>query len=291
MPEMNRNIAKPFLKWAGGKTKLVSEIYNSLPDDFSSYTTYIEPFVGGGSIFFSISQQFNNINNIIINDINKDLIIGYNIIKNNPDELIENLRNLENQYKELNNLECKSDLYYKIRKNFNLRENNDLTQTAYLIFLNKTCFNGLFRVNSKNEFNVPFSKAENPTICDQNNIINVSKLLQKVTILNVDYSETIKYIDNKTLFYFDPPYKPVSKTSSFNSYSKEGFNDEDQVKLKKFCDQLTNLNVKWLLSNSDINFFDNLYANYNIKRVSMKRTINSDSKKRGEISELLIKNY
>jgi len=291
MIETEQNTTKPFLKWAGGKTKLLPEIYNSLPNDFSTYTTYIEPFVGGGSLFFSISQKFNNLKTLIINDINTDLIIGYNIIKNNPNELISNLKKLENSYKKLISIEDKSNLYYKIRADFNLRNSNDLIQTAYLIFLNKTCFNGLFRVNSKGEFNVPFSKSENPTICDEKNIINVSNILQKTTILNVDYYQTIKYIDDKTFFYFDPPYKPVSKTSSFNSYSKDGFNDDEQLRLKKFCDQLTNLNVKWLLSNSDVNFFDNLYNNYTIKRVHMKRFINSDPQKRGEVSELLIRNY
>lgn len=286
---------KPFLKWAGGKTKLIQKILEHLPVNFNEIERYIEPFVGGGALLFYILKTYPNIKNAVINDVNKDLTDGYNIIKNNPNELINELKFLENDYLLSND---KSSFFYDIRNKFNKRDNNELIQTSYLICLNKTCFNGLFRVNSKNEFNVPFGKYPNPKICDDKNIIEVNKILQKVTILNGDYSKTFDYANKQTFFYFDPPYKPISKSSSFNSYSKDSFNDDEQIRLKEFCDKLNENDIQWVLSNSDVknnnvnnNFFDDLYEKYNINRVSMKRSINSDASKRGEIFELLIKNY
>jgi len=294
MKEDNTYEGKPFLKWAGGKTKLIKDIQSSLPENFSDFNTYIEPFVGGGALLFWILKTYPNIKRAIVNDINKDLTDAYNIVKHRPKELIEELKILNNRY--LN--EDKSSLFYEIRKKFNSRNNNDLIQTSYLIFLNKTCFNGLFRVNSKNEFNVPFAKMENPKICDEKNIIDVSNVLQNVVILNGDYTKTIDYANEHSFFYFDPPYKPISKSSSFNSYSVDSFDDSEQNRLKEFCDRLNNKRIKWILSNSDVkninpedNFFDELYKNYNINRVLMKRTINSNASKRGGIFELLIKNY
>jgi len=287
--------SKPFLKWAGGKTKLIPEIYSNLPENFSSIDTYIEPFVGGGALLFWILRTFPNIKNAIINDINKDLTNSYNIIKNNSKELIEKLKNISDKY---NLSGDKSLFFYNIRKEFNSRINSELIQTVYLIFLNRTCFNGLFRVNSKNEFNVPFGKYPNPRICDEKNILEVSEILQKVIILSGDYTNTFNYINKNSFFYFDPPYKPLSKTASFNAYSVDSFNDDEQYRLKDFCDKLNKNNIKWILSNSDVkninpedNFFDELYRDYNINRVLMKRTINSDASKRGQIFELLIKNY
>jgi DNA adenine methylase len=291
-------IAKPFLKWAGGKSKLIPEIINILPKDFGIYNTYVEPFLGSGALLFWILQSYPNIEKAIINDINEDLINSYKTIRDNPDSLLNKLNVLQKNYKDCKKLEDKSNMFYDIRKKFNMGTDDIMEKTSYLIFLNKTCFNGLFRVNSKNEFNVPFNKNENPTICDEENIINVSKLLKNVEILNVDYSKTIEYIKEKTLFYFDPPYKPLSKTASFNSYSKDVFNDDEQKRLKEFCDMLSTNKIKWILSNSDLknvepnnNFFDDLYVDYNIRRVSMKRQINSNASKRGDVFELLINNY
>lgn len=286
---------RPFLKWAGGKSKLINKIDSILPDIISQNDiTYVEPFVGGGALLFWILKKYKNINNVVINDVNKDLIDAYKKIKSSPIDLIDKLKNLEIDFKKSDD---KKNFFLDIRKKFNSRIEDNLIQSSYLIFLNKTCFNGLYRVNSKNEFNVPFGGYENPTICDDKNIMEVSYALQKVTILNGDYTETIKYINNNSFFYFDPPYKPLSKTSSFNSYSKDNFDDNEQIRLKEFCDKLNDLDVKWVLSNSDVKnvdeldeFFDDLYKDYKIERVSMKRSISSKGNGRGEIFELLIRN-
>ena len=294
--ELKINVdSKPFLKWAGGKTKLIPEILKNLPNNFENIDTYIEPYVGGGALLFWMLKTYPNIKKAIINDINKDLTDSYNIIKYKPKEIIEELKTLNEGY--LSSVD-KSLFFYDIRKKFNSRTNDDLIQTSYLIFLNKTCFNGLFRVNSKNEFNVPFAKLETPKICDEKNIMDVSEVLQKVTILNGDYTKTFDYADESSFFYFDPPYKPISKSASFNAYSTDAFGDNEQNRLKEFCDKLNDNGINWILSNSDVkninpedNFFDDLYKDYNINRVLMKRMINSNASKRGGIFELLIKNY
>jgi len=171
-------------------------------------------------------------------------------------------------------------------------------QSALFIFLNRTCFNGLYRVNSKNEFNVPIGSYKHPMICDKENILAVSKALQKVEIICGDFEQTIQYADGNTLFYFDPPYKPLSETSNFNAYAKDNFDDNEQIRLRDFCQKLDNLNYYWILSNSDVkgkdennHFFDELYANFEIKRVLAKRNINANPEKRGVLNELLITNY
>ena len=191
----------------------------------------------------------------------------------------------------------KKEYYYAKRNLFNLRNSDKTTQSALFIFLNRTCFNGLFRVNRKNEFNVPIGSYKKPLICNRENLNAVSKILQRVEILNGDYSETLKYASSNTLFYFDPPYKPLSETSSFNSYSKDEFNDSEQIRLKQFCTKLDNLHHQWILSNSDVkgknpndNFFDDLYSEFNILRVNARRNINANPNKRGKLTELLITN-
>jgi DNA adenine methylase len=294
--------AKPFLKWAGGKGQLIKTIETALPKDLykKKGLIYIEPFIGSGAVMFWFLQQFPNVEQAVINDINSDLTTAYNIIKYQPDDLINALGKIEKQYYKLADEECKKNFFLEKRKQFNNRNLNDLQNTVLLIFLNRTCFNGLYRVNSKNEFNVPFGKYVHPKICNAETIMADSNLLKKVTILNGDYAATIKHAGKNTFFYIDPPYKPLSKTSSFNSYAKDVFNDAEQVRLKDFCDSLTKKKYQWLLSNSDPkninsddNFFDDLYSgndNY-IKRVRAKRMINSNSAKRGEIFELLISNY
>jgi len=292
-------IAKPFLKWAGGKTQLINDIEKSLPIDLiNTKFTYIEPFVGSGAVLFWMLNNFPNLKKAVINDINEDLINTYRIIASNPQELISTLENFQNEYHTFeNNQEKRKEYYYQKRSLYNSRIENNINQAALFIFLNRTCFNGLYRVNRKNEFNVPIGSYKKPMICDAENILAVSKALQKVEILCGDYEQTLEYTEGKSLFYFDPPYKPLSETSSFNSYAKDEFNDEEQIRLRDFCHKLDILNHTWILSNSDVkgkdkndSFFDDLYADFNIKRVEAKRSINANPEKRGKLTELLITN-
>jgi DNA adenine methylase len=291
---------RPFLKWAGGKTQLLSEIETVLPVDLSvrKNLTYIEPFIGSGAVMFWFLQRYPNVKKAIINDINPDLITACNIIKKEPKSLISALLKLEKKYKSLVEEDDRKKFFLEIREKFNLRNTTEVESTSLLIFLNRTCFNGLYRVNSKTEFNVPFGRYTNPKICDEKNILAVSNLLQRVTILNGDYQLTLKHAGKNSFFYFDPPYKPLNKTSSFNAYASEVFNDEQQERLATFCRKLDAEGHQWLLSNSDMkneneddNYFDNLYSGFNIKRVKAKRMINSNALKRGEIDEILINNY
>ena len=292
-------IAKPFLKWAGGKTQLLEEIRNLLPENFKQKETFIEPFVGSGAVLFWMLNKFSNIKKAVINDINSDLIICYNVIKNNVEELIIHLKKLESEFYQYQHDRDKRFVYFKKNRTlFNERLSSDIFQAALFIFLNKTCFNGLFRVNSKNGFNVPMGSYKTPLICNEENLYLVSKALKKVKILNGDFEKTLNEIEGKSFFYFDPPYKPLSKTSSFNSYAKDVFNDDEQIRLRDFCSKLDSMGHFWLLSNSDVknsnecgNFFDELYSAFSINRVMVKRMINSKSKKRGPISEILIRNY
>lgn len=291
--------AKPFLKWAGGKTQLIQQIKDRLPDYIvADRFTYIEPFVGSGAVLFWMLNEFPNLEKAIINDINSDLTDSYITIKNNVEELINILGNWEFEYHNISSIEeSKKEYYYEKRELFNLRISDQTTQSALFIFLNRTCFNGLYRVNKSNKFNVPIGSYKTPQICNETNLKAVSKVLQKVEILNGDYTETLQYAKENTLFYFDPPYKPLSETSSFNSYAKDDFNDAEQIRLKEFCELLDNNNHNWLLSNSDVrgknpddNFFDDLYADYNIHRVNARRSINANPSKRGKLTELLITN-
>jgi DNA adenine methylase len=291
--------AKPFLKWAGGKTQLISEIEKNLPHSvIDKKFTYIEPFVGSGAVLFWMLNEFDNLQKAIINDINEDLINTYKTIQSTPKELISILEDLQKEYHSLENAkEKKSAYYYQKRDLFNSRKEEQVIHSALFIFLNRSCFNGLYRVNRSNEFNVPIGNYNRPTICDKVNILSVSKALQRVELLCGDFEQTIDYADSSTLFYFDPPYKPLNETSSFNSYAKEEFDDDEQIRLKKFCERLDMLGYSWILSNSDVkdgnasnNFFDNLYAEFAVKRVDAKRSINANSEKRGFIKELLITN-
>ncbi len=291
--------AKPFVKWAGGKSQLLYEIDSLIPTYLKQNRfTYIEPFVGGGAVLFWVLQKYPNIERAIINDINSDLTNSYETIKENVEELIAILKKWEKEYHSLKDKpEEKKEYYYSKRKLFNSRVSDKTTQTALFIFLNRTCFNGLYRVNRKNEFNVPIGSYKTPMICDEDNLRAVSQALQKVTILNGDFEETLRYAKNNTLFYCDPPYKPLNDTSNFNSYAKEEFDDNEQIRLAKFCKKIDSLGYQWILSNSDVkvenpnnNFFDELYSEFNIKRVKARRSINSNPEKRGELTELLITN-
>lgn len=293
------SIAKPFLKWAGGKTQLLTEIERVLPKNIlRKKFTYIEPFVGSGAVLFWMLEKFENIDKVVINDINSDLINTYKIITNKPQELISILDILQGEYHSLEGDEDKKqEYYYKKRTLYNTRETDLVTQASLFIFLNRTCFNGLYRVNKSNGFNVPMGSYKKPTICDGENLKAVSQALQKVEILNLDYKETLQYAEENTLFYLDPPYKPLNDVS-FNAYSKYDFNDNEQIELKEFCSKIDILGHHWILSNSDVkghikddDFFDNLYANYQIERVKAKRMINSKASKRGELNELLITNH
>ncbi len=293
--------ARPFLKWAGGKSQLLDAISARIPDDVmqAGQFTYVEPFVGSGAVLFWVLNNYPGVTKAVINDINEDLINAYKAIQMDVETLISCLQRLGDDYYSIKKEDERKVFFLERREEFNTRTNDISKHSALLIFLNRTCFNGLYRVNSKNEFNVPFGKYKNPRICDTSNLKAVSKALQKVTILNTDFTETYKHVDERpAFFYLDPPYKPISQTSSFNSYSKDGFDDKEQKRLKKFLDKLNGEQHPWLLSNSDPknidpedDFFDTLYKDYIIERVKAKRAINSNAKKRGEIAELLIRNY
>ena len=304
--QMSNYNAKPFLKWAGGKTQLIPIIRDLLPNDLveNKIDTYIEPFVGGGALFFHLAQSC-DFKNIYLIDSNIELVISYNVIKNNVNELIEELRIISDKYLGLNKEEQKK-YYYEIREIYNSFDKDvDVAQysadfikrAAYTIFLNRTCFNGLYRVNKNKLFNVPMGSYKNPTILEENNLKNVSKVLQNAEILCGDFSMAEQFIKGKTFIYFDPPYRPISKTSAFNSYSSEQFNDEEQKRLKHILDCCNKDNVYLMESNSDPTnfvedpFFDDLYSGYNIHRVLATRIINSNAEKRGNVRELVITNY
>ncbi|MBF0211553.1 MAG: DNA adenine methylase [Desulfamplus sp.] len=295
----NRAIkAKPFLKWAGGKTQLIKEISLKFPFKTDETFNYVEPFVGSGAVLFWVLNNFPNIGKVVINDINGDLINSYVIIKEDVSKLIEILEQFEHEYHALaENIEEKKEYYYAKRELFNKRVSDNTLQTAIFIFLNRTCFNGLYRVNRNNCYNVPIGSYNRPMICDKENLLSVNQLIRNVEILSGDFEQTAHYANKNTIFYFDPPYKPLSATSSFNSYAKDNFNDDEQIRLKKFCDKLNSLNCRWILSNSDVkysnpndNFFDDLYCGYEINRVMAKRSINANPDKRGQLSEVLILN-
>jgi len=290
--------AKPFLKWAGGKTQLLTVIGSEFHYKNNDKFVYIEPFVGSGAVLFWVLNNYPNIEKVVINDINFDLINSYKIIKNNVKFLINILEEWQQEYHDFSDRQdLKKKYYYAKRELFNQRISTEIEQAALFIFLNKTCFNGLYRVNKKNKFNVPIGSYKKPMICDRDNLMTVSKALTNVEILNDDFEKTLDYATSNSFFYFDPPYKPLSNTSNFNSYAKGSFNDEEQIRLKDFCDRLDLLQAKWMLSNSDVkgenpedDFFDNLYQSYQINRVLARRSINSKASKRGKLSELLITN-
>lgn len=300
--------AKPFLKWAGGKTQLISELINFLPYEILSsqeIENYVEPFIGGGALFFYLKNNF-FVKKSVIMDINKDLILTYKTIQNNPFELINHLEDIKKKYHH-NSVEQNKILFYEIRKSFNeqLKEidynsyqSNWCLRSAYLIFLNKTCFNGLFRQNSKGEFNVPFGGYKYPKIYDKINILEVSKALNNTEIICSDFRESEKYIGNKTLVYFDPPYRPLNKTSAFTTYSSEGFGEQEQIELSSFFKKMHERGAFLILSNSDPKnenpndiFFETLYLNFKIHTVKASRMINCIGDKRGKINELLITNF
>ncbi len=300
--------ARPFLKWAGGKTQLLIEFQNRLPESIREkklINNYIEPFIGGGAMFFFLKRNY-EVKNSIIMDINKELIIGYKTLKNDYNAVIDKLCAIEETYLKKTD-DKRKEFYYKIRDDYNEQMKdfdyknygeNWIDRTSFLIFINKTCFNGLFRQNLKGGFNVPFGRYKNPKICDKDNIIEVGKALKNTEIINGDFTLSSHYIEKESLVYLDPPYRPLNKTSNFTSYSKDGFDDNDQHRLAQFFKEMDKKGAYLMLSNSDPKnedpddeFFDNLYKEYKIERVPAKRFINCDASKRGEINELIIRNY
>ncbi len=302
------SIARPYLKWAGGKTQLLLELENRLPRSILESRVikrYVEPFVGGGAMFFYLKNHYQVTESILL-DVNPELIMAYRVIQNEVDKLITILKDMETSHLS-NGEEDRKENFYSIREKYNqkMREmdyhnfsDEWIQRTAWLIFLNKTCFNGLFRINSKGEFNVPFGRYRNPTICDEGNLMAVHRALEKTEILCRDFTHAGNFIEKNTLVYMDPPYRPLNSTSHFTSYSRERFNDQDQEKLAHFYREMDSKGAYLILSNSDPknhdledNFFDELYQGYEIHRVPAKRNINSNTSSRGEIKELIIRNF
>lgn len=292
---------KPFLKWAGGKAQLIPDILALLEARSSGWRefTYIEPFVGAGAILFAVLDRFPNLSKVVINDVNPVLVNAYEILKSDPENLIAQLEGIQEEYYGLKDLESQKNFFFETRDRFNaLAPSDKLPKTVLFLFLNKTCFNGLYRVNRQGLFNVPFGKYKKPSICNRENLIAVHQSLQKVEILQGDFSQTFDRAEGNTIFYFDPPYKPIKETSAFTAYVKESFDDGEQIRLKAFCDRVNESGHSFIVSNSDVTnfdpsdrFFDDLYQNYIIQRVKARRNINSKADERGEISELLISNF
>jgi DNA adenine methylase len=282
--------ARPFLKWAGGKTQLLDEIDPRLPSkeiESGQIDIYIEPFIGGGAVFFHIAQKYPHIRHFVLLDVNEDLVNCYNTIKSDVTSIIVELHKLERRYLRSDETTRKF-LFYHIRDKFN----HDRSPSK-LIFLNKTCFNGLYRVNRSNEFNVPFGNYKNPTICDEENLMAASRILQDAEIIAADFEESEQYTSKNCFVYLDPPYRPISTTASFTSYAKGDFSEADQIRLSEFCGIVNEKGAKFLLSNScpNDNFFRRMYRGFNIEKVKAVRAINCIGNGRGEIDELIITNY
>ncbi len=289
---------KPFIKWAGGKGKLLPQIRQMYPQGLGkTITKYAEPFVGGGAVLFDIISTY-RLEQIYISDINKNLINTYNTVKNNHKELIEILSYIETQYLSLN-ADMQKKFYYLKRDEYNSMYNTyNIQKAALLIFLNKTCFNGLYRVNKNNMFNVPAGKYKNPKIYSIENISAISEALKYIDIIAESYTNVYEFADEKTFIYFDPPYRPLTNTSSFTAYTDNNFGDKEQISLAEFIEKIEKKGTYILLSNSDPHnidnsdmFFDNLYCKKKINRIYAPRMINSKGNNRDYISELLISNY
>lgn len=303
--------AKPFVKWAGGKRQLLTYFDELYPEKLKKgkIKKYIEPFVGGGAVFFDLVSKY-DFEEIILNDINNVLMSTYFVIKHDVERLISELEELQNRFLE-KEMEEREDFYYQIRTLYNELKGNiefeneetEITQTlvmtcAYFLFLNKTCFNGLYRENKKGEFNVPFGKYKNPVILDRENLLNASQLLQKATLRSGDFESLSSYITKDTFVYLDPPYRPLNATSSFSSYSKGAFNDDEQRRLGRWFREMSKTGASLMLSNSnpkntnpEDTFFDEIYEGFKIyDNIYASRAINSKGDKRGTISELVIVN-
>ncbi|MFX3625130.1 MAG: DNA adenine methylase [Ectobacillus sp.] len=333
---MTKITAKPFLKWAGGKTQLLSEIENRLPG--TEIKCFIEPFIGSGAVTLHLTQNISSLEQVIINDRNPELVLVWNVIKYHVKPLIRILENRQQEFTETTNKEVRKEIYYRTRTEFNdevtkideinftnFSENNDfikefcINRASQFIFLNRTCFNGLYRVNKKGQFNVPMGDYKNPLICDKENLMAVHELLNHknvkilspndYTIAKEEVNNLLKhYRPNEIFMYFDPPYRPLSQSSSFTAYSKYDFNDEDQKKLAEFYHDMDEIGINVMLSNSDPTntnendlFFDDLFKKFGkvdeqtgkvkVPRVQASRNINSKGAGRGKINEILVTNY
>lgn len=291
---------RPFVKWAGGKGQLIEVLKSNLPNGMgTTITKYAEPFIGGGALLFALLNEY-SFEEVYINDNNKELMNAFKVLKERCRSLVDSLKTIQSEYEKLG-VEEQQAYYYEKRNAFNnlaLNDKNSEEKAVLFIFLNKTCFNGLYRVNKSGKFNVPAGKYKNPLICDEENLVNISKNLQNVILRSCDYHDVDSFADENTLVYFDPPYRPLNVTSGFTSYTEDQFNDNNQIELAHFYKKLSDKGVKVLLSNSDPhnvdfedNFFDDLYAEFDIQRITAVRMINSKAEKRGNVTELLIKNY
>jgi len=308
---MNQSCAKPFLKWAGGKSQLLEQFEGFFPVELENgeIEHYFEPFVGGGAVFFYIAQKYRDkIKTAHLYDVNEELILAYKVVQRNVSDLIDRLADYAGIYHHLPEASRK-DFYYAIRNiyneqrakiNFNRYAKNWVRRAAQLIFLNKTCYNGLFRVNRNGEFNVPFGTYKNPRILDEDNLLKIAVLLRNVDVGVLPFEKLEKKIRKNSFVYLDPPYRPISKTANFTSYSTFEFNDEQQIRLAKLFAALDSKwpDIKLMLSNSDPknedpsdDFFEKYYAKFHINRVSANRMINCDARKRGQINELIITNF
>lgn len=293
--------AKPFLKWAGGKGQLLGQLSAHLPEIIHREPfTYIEPFVGGGAMLFYMLQHFPSMRKVVVNDVNEDLILTYRVVRDNVERLISYLSKMETDYLGIDEQEGRSLYFYEVREHYNQTSCDSIARASQLIFLNRTCFNGLYRVNRRGAFNVPFGRYANPKICHADLLRADSQLLRKsdVEIKQGDYTQTLHHAEGLTFVYLDPPYRPLDATSSFTSYAKGDFTDDDQRALAAFCDELSAHGCLWMESNADCSaknpedtFFEELYGKYVIERVAASRMINANPEKRGKLTELLIKNY
>lgn len=299
--------AKPFLKWAGGKGQLLEKFADFYPDELKKnrIKNYYEPFIGGGAVFFDIAQKY-SINSAFLFDINEELILAYMVVQKDVSKLMEQLDLLQKKYCKLDE-NAQSQFFYNVRDEFNknrLQTNYNrysgkwIKRAAQIIFLNKTCFNGLFRFNSKGEFNVPAGRYKNPKILNEQNLCNVSKLMGIAEIRKADFKEITNHAKTESFVYFDPPYRPLNKTSSFTSYSKNAFGENEQKELAAIYSELHNRGIKLMLSNSDPknfnpddHFFDEMYKQFYISRVSARRSINSNASKRSGVNEIIVTNY
>lgn len=302
--------AKPFLKWVGGKSQLLATFQKLYPKELKkeSLLHYCEPFLGGGAVFFDIAQQF-NLKSAKLFDINRELVLTYKVVQKDVDLLMEFLERYSSEYLSLS-IDRQKEYYYEFRTNYNHQRfqidykrynENWIPRAAQLIFLNKTCFNGLYRVNQKGEFNTPsgvYKKQHNPKILNETNLKATSKILSIADIEVSSFSKIENEIKKTSFIYFDPPYRPISKTASFTNYSEKNFGDPLQLELAQVFENLDKKGNFVMLSNSDPknenkedSFFDDLYKNYDIKRVAANRVINSKVSKRGKISEIVVRNY
>lgn len=292
--------AKPFVKWAGGKGALIKELIERLPSDFEEQQniTYIEPFVGGGAMLFYMLTHYPNIKRAVINDVNIDLINCFLIIKNTPAILISSLKKIQEEYYQLISIESKAEYYYRMRDKYNKDELSQEDRIACFLFLNKTCFNGLYRVNTSGKFNVPFGRYKKPKICDEKLIMADHEVLQKVDIYVGEYYNITKQIgEGYNFLYIDPPYRPLSGSACFIEYTHKVFDDGEQEKLKAYCDLLTLKGCKIMESNSNstdsngVSYFAKLYNQYRIDQIRAHRFIKAHAGKREKETELLIMNY